>query len=317
MATFLEITQDVYDRTGQAQTPPAEVSRRIKRYVNRWNRKVLSAYGMEPLRRVIATQASVANQQTYGIALQSIRFFTETTSDRRLYEQTLAWYRTHYPDPTSMTGTPHYYVPMGFARIHTRPANASELFVKSTSASDTGTARVEIVRTGGYRRLLSVTMTGVTAVSLGAAITDAIDIQDFYLSAAAVGLVTLHEDSGTGVELSRIPIGALYQRFYRYALVPTPGAAVTYTIDGIGEVGDLVQDTDEPFPNPDFHDILVDGAVHDEWLTRGRGQEAKTLRLDIEARISKLRMSILEWPEAVEPRHRSFEETVQLPVTAI
>jgi hypothetical protein len=312
--TFLELLQDCYDRTGHGQTPPAEVSRRFKRFVNRWNRKILTTTGMEPLRRTILTQASVADQAVYGIALQSIRYMTEADTERRLREQTLGWYRENFPDPANVSGTPLYYVPMGFGRIHTRPTAASELFVKSTAAGDTQIAYVDVIRTDGYRRLLQVALTGVTAVSLGVAITDVIDVVDFYLATAAAGTVTLTMTSGLGTELSRIPIGATFSRFYRYALVPTPSSAITYTIDGMAALSDLVNDTDEPFPNPDFHDLLVDGAVHDEWKSRGRSQDASELRIEIENRLKELRGAILEWPDADGDRRRSFEETIHLPV---
>lgn len=311
---FAAIKLDVYRRTGHASSPASDVSTRIGAFVNRWHRQILSKPGMGGLRRVTITKASVANQATYGVALQKLKYVTEATTDRRLREKTLGWYREHVPDPTAWTGTPLHFVPMGYSRIHTRPANASELFVKSTSASDTGTAYVEVVRSDGYTRSLSVAMTGTTAVSLGAAITDAVDVQDFYVSAAAVGTITLHEDSGAGVELSRIPIGQKAGRFLRYALVPTPSSVVTYTLDGEAPIVDLANDTDEPFPNPDFHDLLVDGAVHDEWQSRGRSRDAASLAIDIEQRIRELRMSILEWPEDDEAQARTFDESINLPV---
>ena len=157
-------------------------------------------------------------------------------------------------------------------------------------------------------------MTGTTAVSLGAAITDVINIEDFYISAAAVGTVTLLEDSGTGTELSRIPIGATYQRFYRYALAPTPSAAITYTIDGLVPITPMANDTDESFLDEDFHDILVDGAVHDEWKSKGRSDDAKELRVEIEERIRELRGSLLEWPDPFSTPSRSFEDTIDLPI---
>jgi hypothetical protein len=230
-------------------------------------------------------------------------------------EKTLGWYRAHVPDPSRWTGTPDFYVPMGFTRIHTRPSAACELFVKSTSASDTGTAYVEVVRSDGYTRSLSAVMTGVTAVSLGAAITDVIDVQDFYISVAAVGTVTLHSVSGAGTELSRIPIGQLAGRFLRYALVPTPSQVITYIIDGEAPIVDMTIDSDEPFPNPDFHDILEDGAVHDEWLNRGRFQEAQRLGQQIESRIDELRGNILEWDESTNGRDfRTWDQTIHEPV---
>lgn len=316
----------MYDRVGLDQSPPTADSRRIKRYVNRWQRRVLTAHGMTGLRRVIVPNASVINQQTYGIVLNKILWVTETSTERRLRLKTLGWYREQYPDPANMTGTPDWYVPMGMSRVHTRPANASELFVKSTSASDTNTASVEVIRSTGYRRSLSVTMTGTTAVSLGAAITDVIDVVNFYLSAAAVGTVTLHEDSGTGTELSRIPIGAIAGRFLRYALAPTPSKVITYNFDGVADVRDLTDDNEESLIPFDFRDILVDGAVHDEWVMRGRvrdaeqilngGRPTKPPESTIEGRIRLLRASIFEFPEDEgEADAKTFDETITLPIT--
>ncbi len=312
---FVDILNDIYDRTSQQQasTVDAAVSRRIKRFVNRWNRKILSSPGMDPLRRVILTQASVVSQATYGIVAQAIRYMTDASTFRKLGQKDLGWYRTNYPDPTQFSGTPLDYVPLGFARIHTRPSAACELFIVSTDAGDVGTAKVDVVRTNGYKRLLSVAMTGIVPVSLGAAIADVIDVEDFYLSVAAIGTVTLTQGSG-GTELSRIPIGATYQRFYRYALAPTPSAVVTRTIDAIAELTDLVNDTDEPFPNADFHDLLVDGGVYEEWNTHGKIQDARVLRADMELRIRRLRASILEWSYNDYPRTPTFDESIHLPV---
>lgn len=316
MASFVDLLNDAYDRTGHAQSTavPAEVARRFKRYLNRWHRKILSSPGMDPLRRRPVTQASVADQATYGIAVQAIRYITEQDTQRRLTKKTLGWYRDRYPDPARISGTPTVWVPLGLARIHTRPSAATELFAVSTSAGDTQTISVGVIRTGGYPRLLSVALTGTTPVSLGAAITDVIDVEDVYLATAAVGTVTLTQGLG-GTELSRIPIGATAARFFRYALVPTPADVITYTLDAVLDLSDLVNDADEPVANADFQDLLVDGTVYEEWMTRGRGAEAKTLRADIELRIRRLRCSILEWGEDDPSRDvRTFDETIHEPV---
>lgn len=317
---FIDILNDIFDRTGQSQyasatVPPAEVQRRIKRYVNRWNRKVLSSAGMESLRRVIISKASVADQPTYGVALNAIRYITETTTQRRMKPQTLGWYREAFPDPSAFTGTPLNYVPMGQARIHTRPSTACELFIVSSQLADAGTVKIEAIRSNGYRKSLSKALTGTTPVSLDSTITDVIDIDDIRLSTAQTGDVTITEGSG-GTELSKIPIGQTYPRFLRFALVPTPSEVITYTIDGIADIPELSNDYDEPFANPDFHDILVDGGVYEEWQTRGRGQEAKTLRAELELRIRRLRMSLMELPDVSDDdRQRSFDETISLPIS--
>ena len=317
--TFADIQADVYDRLGIASSPAAATTTKINRYINRWNRKVLSSPGLTKFRRTLITEASVANQPFYGVQLAKILHITERTNDRRLIEQSLDWYRHRVPDPTAVPGTPYMWVPMGRARIVRRPASASELFVDSTSGSDTGTARVEVVRSNGYRRSLSVTMTGTTAVSLGSAITDVIDVINFYLSAAAVGTVTLNAGNpeASGVEIARIPIGSLYPRYLQFALVPTPSSALTYYLDGLIDLADIAQSTDEPPIPPDFHDILVDGAVHDEWVAKGRTQEARELRADIEFRIGQLRAFAWNQPDSsFDDGRRSAEEEFELPLAA-
>lgn len=316
--TFQGLKQDAFARLSFASSPASEVDTRIGRYVNRWHRKILSMPCFRSFRRVQVTQASVADTFDYGIALAELYYITERTNDIRLRKRTEDWWRKTYPDPTADTGTPGYWVPLGYTRTQRRPSDASELFVISTSGSDTGTAYVEAIRSGGYPRSLSVTMTGVTGVSLSTAITDIVDVVGFYVSAAAAGTITLREDSGTGTVLSTIPIGASYPRFLRYALAPTPSAAITYYLDGLADIVDMAQTTDRPLTPEDFHDLLVDGAVHDEWVTKGRRMEARELRGEIERRIQDLRAWV--WMHAVQPdtdtdAPRTPEEELTLPIT--
>ena len=315
--TFLGIQQEIFDRTGNAQSPAAAVTRQVKSYLNRWHRRILSAPGMAPLRRVIITQASVANQATYGLVLDSIRWMTETTTQRRLRPKPLGWYRDISPDPSKYTGTPDFYVPLGHSRIHTRPSVAAgvELFVKA-AAGDVGTVKAEVIRSTGYRASLSVVLTGATAVTMSSTITDVMDIVDFYVSAAQTGVVILTQVSGSGTELSRIPIGATFQRFLRYALVPRPTAVITYQIDGIADVVDLSNDTDEPLISPDFHDILVDAGVYETWMMGGRASDAKALRAEMELRIRRLRASLVELDEDEHTSEsQTFDESIKLPVS--
>lgn len=311
---FSEILLDTYDRTANDQAPLTAVSRRIKRFVNRWNRKILSAPGMESLRRATITKASIADQPAYGVALQAIRWVSEGTTQRRIYPKTLGWYRENFPNTANFTGTPSKYIPLGHTRIHTLPSAPCQLFAVSSQAADVGTIKVEAIRSDGYRVSLSKLLTGIVPVSLSATITDVIDIENIYLSAAQTGDVTLTQGSG-GTELSKIRIGQTAPRFLRYALAPTPSTAIVYTLDGIAEIVDLVNDTDEPFMESDFHDILVDGAVYDEWMNRGRVRDAKELRFEIEARIRQLRASILEWPEEGDDQPRTFDETIREPTS--
>ena len=282
---------DVYRRTKHAASPPTDVTTRLTAYINDWHRRILSMPGMGGLRDDTITFASVASTARYAlpVSVAKIKGISERTNDQTLRPKSLDWYRTVDPDPQE--GTPEYWIPFSWTQVAVQPSNASEVFVKSTSASDTAiVAYLRGIRTGGYPVTLSVTLTGVTAVTLGSAYTDIIEITEAYISAAAVGTVTFHEDSGAGTELARIAIGQTNQRYQTILLWPTPAAVVTYYVDYTREMQDLVNGTDEPLIPIDFHWLLIDGARYSEYeylddtrrfeiwdARRGPGRETGTL----------------------------------------
>lgn len=270
--TFLQLQQRLARRRGAtSSTLVSATATRYQEALNETHRAILRAPGFEQLRRATVTFASVADTQQYALPMDGIarveRIF-ETTNDRSLQYHDIGWLRANDPDPVS--GTAWAWIPAGFQEVHTQPADASEVFVKSTSASDATTttassstdvtAYVEGIITGGYARTANVAMTGASAVSLSSAITNFIRITKFYLSTAASGTVTLHEDSGSGTELSKIAVGDSRAQFYSVFLYPTPSSVITYTADILRTVLDMSNDTDEPLLPEDFHDVLVDGA---------------------------------------------------------
>jgi len=267
--TFSEILADIYADLNYQSAPASDVIARIKRYVNEGLRVVV---GEPQMQRVLDadgpfTVASVASQARYVLpeAVNRILKISERTNDRTLAALSLDEYRRREPDPASVTGTPTHYVPIGRVGVAVQPSDASEVFVDSTSASDTGTAYLEGIITGGYRRVLSVTMTGTTAVSFSASVTSFISLEDFYISANAVGTVTLHEDASGGTELARITIGQKRPRYFGFYLWPTPAAAVNYLVDYRKEVVELVNDADEPPWPTDYHYILSAYARMRHW----------------------------------------------------
>lgn len=265
--TLSEIQQDVYARCNYGTSPSTAVVNRITRFINQRHRVILADRGMERLRDDQYSLTSTSGTAIYAMpqALARIKHITQRTNNIPLEPQSLAWLRMVDPGLTATGGPAYAYIELGTRQVAQQPSDASEIFVKSTSASDTGTAYIEGVRTGGYRRSLSVSMTGVTAVSLGTAITDFIEIDKFYISAAAVGTVTLHEDSGAGTELARIPIGGTFARYQTVQLWPTPTGEV-YVIDYTRKIPDLVNANDEPLLPEDFHSsVLATWAEADEW----------------------------------------------------
>jgi hypothetical protein len=298
--TFSELLADCYADLGYQSSPAAGEVARLKRYINQGLRAVLSEPGMgrmldsdSPL-----TVASVAAQARYVLpeAVASIRGMSERTNEQTLRSMDLGAYRRMDPDPTATSGVPTHYVPIGKVSVAVQPSNASEIFVDSTAAGDTGTAYLEVLITGGYRRTLSKAMTGTTAVSFDTSLTSIIEIEDFYISAAAVGTVTLHEDASGGTELARITIGQKRPRYFGYYLWPTPSAAVDYLVDYRREVTELVQDADEPPLPTDFHDILTAYARmrHYEKSDDGRYTVAEK---HFKERLSKLKYATQTGPD--------------------
>ena len=303
----------IADTAGGDATVTATADR-YKRSLNRRHREILSWPGSEVLRQRQMTLTSVADQALYALPhVENIGAVRELTNDRELSRRSLAAYRRFNPDPATNTGLPEFVVPIGYQQVALQPSDASELWLDSTSASDTQTAYVEGFITGGYPRSASVSLTGTTALTLSSAITSWVQITKFYLSTAAVGVVTLLEDSGTGTELARIGIGQTQNRYFSFYLDPTPSEALTFYFDALYQIPDLAQDTDEPFLPSDYHDLLVDGVLAEEFSkkddTRARWFENRWNLRGAELRLRLARMALDESPAMRTSRLGSWVES--------
>lgn len=263
--TFSQICADIYRRTNKPTTPETETQTRIKAFVNDRHKWLLSKPGIDQFRHATGTFDSVVDEPRVALpqALTRIDSLYQTDPNNwRLGEKSLDWLRTVNPQQNS--GTPIYYVPKGYEYVAAQPADASQIWVKSDSASDVGTAYIQGVRTGGAPASSSVTMTGTTAAQLGS-FSDWEQIDKFFVSTNAVGTITLYEDSDAGDVLSVIPIGAVRPYYFIILLWPTPAEVQTYSFDYERKITEMVEDTDEPFLPEDFHDLLSIGARMDEY----------------------------------------------------
>ena len=266
-----EAEQAVYRYLNKATASPDSTTQtRVRGFLADTIREVLSTSGFERLRFATLTFDSVAAQDTYGlpVAFAKIARVVNRTNQRHLVERDLSWLRDVNPSPTITSGTPEAYILKGWQASQLQPSNASELFAKSSSGSDT-TQKVylEGYVTGGLPRISSssgVTLTGTTAVSLGSTITTWEAITKFYSDAVGAGIISLHEDSGSGTTLAQIAIGKTSSLYASIALWPTPSGVVTYHVDGLRTITDLAQSAD-PVPWPeDFHQLAVYGACYRE-----------------------------------------------------
>ena len=260
--TLGTILADCYRRLNYPTSPDSVVSTRLTAFANETMDELVSRPGVAPrvLHRTIQLN-SVANQAEYALPSNLGRTIkvVDTTNQYPLIQVTEDYYRTIQPNQTQITGTPTMYCDLGMQFTALRPSAAgSAVYIKSTSASDTGTCYFEFIRLGGQTVVSSVVMTGVTAVQLGTA-TDVVQVTNLYLSAAAVGSVTLNETSGAGTELSQIPIGSTSNRYQTIALIITPASVLPYTLQGEGILVPLVNTNDEPVLPAQFHRLVGTG----------------------------------------------------------
>ena len=288
--TLSDLEADLYRRLNYAATPATDITTRLRALLNETQNEILAEPGMGTLMNGSITFASVADTAQYSIpqAAAKVKTLYEITNDRRLERRSLDWYRSLYPDTAATTGTPEYYVDLGLIGVSTQPAAATELFVDSTDAGDISAAYIEGWRTTGYFNSNTVTMTGVTGVTFDAAITDWIFIYKFFISAAAVGSVTLQTTGAGGTVLATIPIGQTYARYRRIALVPTPSAAVTYTVDFEWDPQNMSVANDEPLLPAKFHRLLGIGARMKEYEKKDDTRYQAT-KVEYERGLSKLK----------------------------
>lgn len=269
---------------------------RLLGYINRRYRALMSAPGLQHLRQAVIEFSSEAGAAFYGIPnVHSVNRIWDVSNTRTLYGLSLNDYRQVDPRALEETGTPEAWVWAGYSQVAKQPIDfAQNPWVDSTSGSDTQTATVEARLSSGLVRQQTVTLTGATAVEL-TNLTGPVDFAKFYLSSNAAGTVTLQNASTATIVYASIGPGTKMTRHYGLYLWRTPGEALTYSADVTREVLDLAADTDEPWLPLDYHDLLVLGAVADEYRHNddSRMQHAEAL---YRQRLNELKYYLAESP---------------------
>lgn len=274
--TFAQISQAVYRRVKLADTPSSTDSTRIQQFINLWYRELLATPGMDQLRDTTLTFATVNTQKKYGLpqALVKVRDIYDLTNQRRILPRTLDYIRNVDPGLTATSSFVENWVPLNGwgAEAVELTSTGVPLYVVSSSASDTTQkAYVETVRLGGVSGGTAVSagtaVNGTTRVQIGT-LSDHIEVVKFYIDLVGVGAISLYDAAAAGNLLSTIQIGRTSARYYMIQLYPTPGAAVTLSVDCQRSIQDMVQPTEEPLLPEDFHHALVHLATYEEWMNR-------------------------------------------------
>lgn len=281
--TFSDISKAVYRRVKLADVPSSADSTRIQQFINLWYRRILAMPGMDQLRDTTVTFATVASQKKYGLpqALVKIRDIYDLTNQRRVLPRTLDYIRNVDPGLTAISSFVEYWVPLnGWCATQVElAATGVGLWVASSSASDTTQrAYLETTRLGGViggtAMSAGTLLTGTTRVQVGT-LSDHIEIVKFYVDAVGVGTISVYDAASSGNLLSTIQIGRTSARYYMIQLHPTPGAAVTLSVDCQRAIQDMVQPTEEPLLPEDFHEALMHLGTYEEWLNRDDDRAGK------------------------------------------
>jgi len=312
--TYNALLLDLYRRCGYTNASvDAAVTLRLSGFLNEALQDVISEPGIGAwitLNQPPVTFASVVNQAIYAIpnGVQRIDAISDRTTNTTLELSDLTWYRTASPNPAIFTGTPSAWVPFGFMAVSSQPSAATGLWAVSSSASDTTqSVKIETVRTGGVTFSSALTLNGVTRVQLGTA-TDHEQITKFYLSAVAVGTISLYDAATVGNLLGIIPIGSTFSRYQAIALWPTPAAVATYAVDGERDLPDMSNATDEPPIPSRFHRVLIDGALAREWEKKDDSTRAREAQRRYERGRAQLRYFVTCPPDFLPSRGQAIVE---------
>lgn len=289
-----QIESTLYDRLGFQSTPDSAVTRRIRNYVNKTHREILAMRGLGKLRRAVLTASSVASSPFMVMpqAAVAVIVIVNRTSGMPLDPISIQDLRFRDPTMVGTSSTPDSYVVINLAAaVAIDPTAAASLFAISDSALDaSGTSvTVEGITSSGYYKRANVAMNGLTAVNLSTVITDWVHITKFFISAQAAGNVTLHQTSGVGTELARIPPAHSYPRYTQVQLSPTPSDAVTFYCDVELHVEDMVSVNDEPLIPEDFHGLLETGAMRREYSRKEKAQLWKIEDIEYQRQLSDLK----------------------------
>lgn len=274
--TFRDIFQDVARRCDKnADDPDPKTKARLNQFINDSYREIMRTPGVVQIRDEAFTFTTETGKARYTlpVSARGIVSIVDTTHRVRLTAQTMAWIRQRDPSvPAQVQGTPWVYAILNTAGIDRQPAitTASALEFVSASASDTGQIEIEYQDADGGFRVLILTLTGQTPVTVAATVAQVFRIT--YLQSAN-GAITLRQISDA-LTIAVLPATSLASqtgnlhasRAYVLHLWPTPGGAYTYTVDGPRPRAMLMDDLDEPAFDEEFHTLLVWGACYAELL---------------------------------------------------
>lgn len=269
--TLGEIEQNVLDRLG-GSGGNQDLTRRIRSHINITQREILTKKGIGiKLRRGVVEFSSTAGS-TYAVLPQAVSILhgvVDPTNNQPLGEISLGELLEEDPGIVYSGNSRRYALINLSAPLAVEINAACELFMDSDSALDLSGCRgvVEGMTADGQLRRSGIGLSGTTAVSVNTSITNWLKVHKWYLTAPAVGHVTLTEGNG-GPELARISPGNTMAKYTKLQMFPKSAAAADFLAVIQYRIMDLTDPFAESIIHEDFHWLLESGALAKEYMKK-------------------------------------------------
>jgi hypothetical protein len=290
MSTFREILTDVLAYSGQAKGGTFE--NLVKDQVNFVYRRVLDS-GKVPHEHREFSLTSVAETSKYGLPMyvRKVLNIEDPTTPRFVFMSTAREFDKRNPGSTD-SSTPASAYPYGVRGVQKYPSANGVLAVESDSTADAGVnfkLRITGFNSSGILVTELVTMNGTTAVNTTTSWDSTLGIERVTKVPATgftfTGNVTVKDAAANTISV--IPVWWDSPDYQWIEFDPIPAAAITYNIRCEMRKPPLVNDSDWPEFNQDFHDLLIWGVTADLLPTLGKSGVADRHRATFEARMSE------------------------------
>tara|TARA_R110000751_G_scaffold43137_1_gene99786 strand:+ start:1460 stop:2434 length:975 start_codon:yes stop_codon:yes gene_type:complete len=285
--TFRDLIDEVLDLSSHGTGDDFEDM--VKAAINRTYRRILQKTRQETSLREFSL-TTVADTSKYGMPLyvKTILNIEDATNNRMIYDISWREFDGLYAGNTT-TGDPTRAYVLGTFGTASQNASASVFSAVSSDTADANNSYATITGfVSGHLTSETITLNGLVS-STGSTSFDANGIERVVVHSIAgvslVGTITIEDASGNTMAIVPPTFKSpshLWVEFY-----PIPDGAITYTVRSEMRKPDLLNDSDWPDIDEDFHNIIVWGAGADVLPNVGKGNQADRLRRDYEEGLSE------------------------------
>lgn len=250
----------------------------------------------------IFTLSTTSGTSRYGLPIYIKRVLNieDPTTPKFVWESNTRLFDRVYAGTTE-SGTPNVSFPLRVFGTQKLPSTTATLTLVSSSSNDTGSNyKVRVTGFDGSSNLVTelVTMTGTSAVATTKSYSSTLGVERVTKQPASgvsfVGDVTVKDNAGNQIAL--IPTWWDSPEYAWIQFHPIPSASITYNIRCEMRKPPLVNDSDWPDFDQDFHDLLVWGTTKDLLPALGQTSTGDRHRVTYENRLQTFRRTKDERP---------------------